>query len=308
MDPKCRCPHCGTKIRYQLELSSTLANCPGCKTRFQLPDAPAMGPLVPASPRAVAPLPAGEFQNFNSPARRGLGGALLDPMDSQPAAMQGMGKEGTLTWGFLFCVAFPVAGWLAFWRGANVVGGILANVLGGDVRDIGKPDFMEHIEVVTELIVFVAILFGLLVLLNTLRGSRAPVRGILFTTGLVLLPFIALFLYLVVLSFLKIKSGDALEVLGYLTTFLTLLAVSSFFLLILASLTSVIGFTRKAGFWLTPAVLMVTFLLYTWVSKLTGEIGELGDKKKEALHLQEGEKVILRSGSVFLSREGFPTG
>ena len=40
MHLKCKCPHCGTKIRYQVELSSGFAHCPGCKTQFQLPDAP----------------------------------------------------------------------------------------------------------------------------------------------------------------------------------------------------------------------------------------------------------------------------
>lgn len=301
MDLKCRCPHCGTKIRYQLELSSTLANCPGCKAQFQLPDAPVGVAGVTAGPRAAAFPPAGAYQGVVPPARGGLRRALFDPMDSQPAAMEGMGKEGTLTWGFLFCVAFPIVGWIAFWRGANVVGGILAGFLGGGAG-IGKPKFMEHVEVVTELVVIVAILFGVLFLLNGLRGRKAPLCGILFTTGLVLLPILLLFLYLVALSFLRVKSADALEVIGYITTFLTLLAVSSLFLLTLAALTSVIGFSRKAGFWLTPAVLMVTFVLFSWVSKLTGEIGKMGDKEKGGFRTPQSETVAQWNAAGLLLR------
>lgn len=302
MDLKCRCPHCGTKIRYQLQLSSTLATCPGCATQFQLPDAPAGFSQAPGVLKGGTLPPVGADRSSVPAAGGGLWRALVDPMDSQPTVMKGLGKEGTLTWGFLFCVAFPIAGWLAFWRGAELVGGSLAAIL-GEGTGPGKPKFMTHVEVVTELVVFVSIFFGVFLLLNVLRGRRTPVCGILFTTGLVLLPLLALFLYLVALSFLKIKSAEALEVIGYITAFLTMLAISSLFLLTLASLTSVLGFTRRAGFWLTPVVLMVSFVLFTWVSKLTGEIGEMGAKGPGLLRSQPGEHVVLDNASeVFQER------
>ena len=124
MHLKCRCPHCGTKIRYQVELSSGFAHCPGCKTQFQLPDAPpgmvrgAGGALSPGvRPAAASP------SNLVPPSRGGLGLALRDPMNAQPEAMKAMGRESLLTWGFLMGMAFPILGWLAFWRGTNVFSG-----------------------------------------------------------------------------------------------------------------------------------------------------------------------------------------
>lgn len=192
--------------------------------------------------------------------------------------MDGLGKEGTLTWGFMFCVAFPIAGWLAFWRGANMFSALMTGGLGGGAGSgFGKPKFLDHLETVTELTIFVALLFGVLFILNAMHGRKAPMRAVLFTCGMILLPMVLLSLYAVGISYLKIKSSDAMEVIGYVTTFLTLLTMSSVFLLIFASVTSVFGYTRKAGFWITPAVLMVTFVIFIWISKLTSEIGKMGN-------------------------------
>ena len=238
MHLKCKCPHCGTKIRYQVELSSGFAHCPGCKTQFQLPDAPPGVPRmagqasVEQRSRSGVAGPAG--------ARLGRRGALnlafTDPMNSQPAAMKAMGKETMLTWGFLMWMAFPIAGWLAFWRGTNVLS---AHLFGGILKAAGNSGpgapgcgkVADHIAVAAELVVFSLLLLGVLVTLNILHGRRVIVRGILFTTALVLLPFVGLSLYFVGLSFLSPQSPEAVEALGHLTMFLTLLSLSSFCLL-----------------------------------------------------------------------------
>ena len=293
MHLKCKCPHCGTKIRYQVELSSGFAHCPGCKTQFQLPDAP------PGVPRMAGQ--ASEEQRSRSGvagpagARLGRRGALnlafTDPMNSQPAAMKAMGKETMLTWGFLMWMAFPIAGWLAFWRGTNVLsahlfGGILKAAGNSGPGAPGSGKVADHIAVAAELLVFSLLLLGVLVTLNILHGRRVIVRGILFTTALVLLPFVGLSLYFVGLSFLSPQSPEAVEALGHLTMFLTLLSLSSFFLLLFTSMTRVIGFSRKAGFWLVPGALMVIFVLFTWITKLTGDFSKAGCKKRTAVSLK----------------------
>lgn len=293
MHLKCKCPHCGTKIRYQVELSSGFAHCPGCKTQFQLPDAPPGVPRmagqasVEQRSRSGVAGPAG--------ARLGRRGALnlafTDPMNSQPAAMKAMGKETMLTWGFLMWMAFPIAGWLAFWRGTNVLsahlfGGILKAAGNSGPGAPGSGKVADHIAVAAELVVFSLLLLGVLVTLNILHGRRVIVRGILFTTALVLLPFVGLSLYFVGLSFLSPQSPEAVEALGHLTMFLTLLSLSSFFLLLFTSVTRVIGFSRKAGFWLVPGALMVIFVLFTWITKLTGDFSKAGGKKRTGVSLK----------------------
>ena len=293
MHLKCKCPHCGTKIRYQVELSSGFAHCPGCKTQFQLPDAPPGVPRmagqasVEQRSRSGVAGPAG--------ARLGRRGALnlafTDPMNSQPAAMKAMGKETMLTWGFLMWMAFPIAGWLAFWRGTNVLsahlfGGILKAAGNSGPGAPGSGKVAGHIAVAAELVVFSLLLLGVLVTLNILHGRRVIVRGILFTTALVLLPFVGLSLYFVGLSFLSPQSPEAVEALGHLTMFLTLLSLSSFFLLLFTSVTRVIGFSRKAGFWLVPGALMVIFVLFTWITKLTGDFSKAGGKKRTGVSLK----------------------
>ncbi|HJM63171.1 MAG: hypothetical protein GY872_02585 [Roseibacillus sp.] len=304
MDLKCKCPHCGTKIRYQVELSSGLAHCPDCKTQFQLPDAPKGIARMAGGASLEAILPTGGVRPMSSMSRGGLRLAFVDPMSSQPGAMNAMGKEAMLTWGFLLCVAFPVLGWLAFWRSeTNVLahvfkdGGLLGGMIEEGPRSSGSREVAEHIAVVAELTVFMVLLFGILLLLNALHGRKIPVRGILFTTGLVLLPFVGLSLYFVGRSFLDdmVKlTKETAEVLNHVTMFLTLLTLSSFFFLLLTSITSVIGFSRKAGFWLVPGVLMVTFVLFIWITKLTGEISKMGDKKNSFLRPQHSQTVLLR--------------
>jgi len=304
---KCKCPHCGTKIRYQVELSSGLAHCPGCKTQFQLPDTPpGIARMAGGAPPGAIPSTWGG-RPVVSLLRGGLRLALVDPMNSQPGAMNAMGKESMGTWGFLLCVAFPIVGWLAFWRGTNVFaghvfGGLLRGTMDGGPGISGSQKVAEHIAVAAELAVFMILLFGILLLLNVLHGRKVPVRGILFTTGLVLLPFVGLSLYFVGRSFLEIKSEEASEVLDHVTMFLTLLTLSSFFILLLASITSVIGFSSKAGFWLAPGVLMVTFVLFTWITKLTGEISKMGDKKNSFLHPQHSQTVLVRGDRRILVR------
>ena len=285
MHLKCKCPHCGTKIRYLVELSSGFAHCPGCKTQFQLPDAP------PGVPRMASRSP---LEERSAAARAGRAGdrmgrmgamslALTDPMNSQPAAMKSMGKETMLTWGFLLWIAFPITGWLAFWRGTNV----LSRHLFGSVLEVagnsgpgasGSAKAADHIAVGAELLVFALLLLGVLIILNILHGRRVSVREVLFTAALALLPFVGLSLYFSMLSFVDLKSPEAGEALGHLTMFVTLLALSSFFLLLFSSITRVIGFSRKAGFWLVPGSLIVVFVLFTWITKLTGEISQKGGK------------------------------
>ena len=120
-------------------------------------------------------------------------------------------------------------------------------------------------------------------------------RGVLFTTGLTLLPFAGLSLYFVGLSFLEIKSSEVADALTHLTMFLTLLTLSSFFLLLFSSITSVLGFSHKAAFWLIPGVLMVIFVLFTWITKLTGEISKMGGKKAASLGADYG--LVVKSDS-----------
>ena len=286
MHLKCKCPHCGTKIRYLVELSSGFSHCPRCKTQFQLPDAP------PGIPRMAGRSPLEERSGRARVGRAGVGlgrmGALslafTDPMNSQPAAMKSMGKETMLTWGFLMWIAFPIAGWLAFWRGTNVLSGhLFGSIL--EVTGSSRPDAQgstkvaDHIAVSAELLVFALLLLGVLITLNILHGRPVAVRGILFTTALALLPFVGLSFYFSVLSFVDLKSPEVDEALGHLTMFLTLFSLSSFFLLLLSSITRVIGFSRKAGFWLVPGSLMVIFVLFTWITKLTSEISQKGGKK-----------------------------
>lgn len=294
MHLKCRCPHCGTKIRYQVELSSGFAHCPGCKTQFQLPDAPpgmvrgAGGALSPGvRPAAASP------SNLVPPSRGGLGLALRDPMNAQPEAMKAMGRESLLTWGFLMGMAFPILGWLAFWRGTNVFsgqvfGGLLRGSVSGEPGNSGSAKVADHIAVVAEISVFAFLLLSALQVLNILHGRQTPMRGVLFTTGLTLLPFAGLSLYFVVLSFLEIKSSEVADALTHLTMFLTLLTLSSFFLLLFSSITSVLGFSHKAAFWLIPGILMVIFVLFTWITKLTGEISKMGGKKAAYLSVERG--------------------
>ena len=205
--------------------------------------------------------------------------------------MKAMGKETMLTWGFLMWMAFPIAGWLAFWRGTNVLsahlfGGILKAAGNSGPGAPGSGKVADHIAVAAELVVFSLLLLGVLVTLNILHGRRVIVRGILFTTALVLLPFVGLSLYFVGLSFLSPQSPEAVEALGHLTMFLTLLSLSSFFLLLFTSMTRVIGFSRKAGFWLVPGALMVIFVLFTWITKLTGDFSKAGGKKRTAVSLK----------------------
>ncbi len=293
MHLKCKCPHCGTKIRYQVELSSGFAHCPRCKTQFQLPDAP------PGIPRTAGRSPLEERSAGGQAGRVGAGlgrrGALSlafsDPMNSQPAAMKAMGKEAMLTWGFLMWMAFPVTGWLAFWRGTNVLSG---HLFGGILGPAGSPGpgapgsakVSDHIAVAAELSVFALLLLGVLVTLNILHGRRVIVRGVLFTTGLALLPFVGLALYFSAVSFVNHKSPEVDEALGHLTMLLTLLSLSSFFLLLFSAVTRVIGFSRKVGFWLVPGALIAIFVLFTWITKFTGEISQKGGKKGAIIPLQ----------------------
>jgi hypothetical protein len=203
-----------------------------------------------------------------------MGLAFSDPMESQPAAMHGLGKEGTLTWGFVLCLMFPIVSWLAFWRGAATLSALIGR---GGGEGLQKAKFLDHLEVVVSMSVLVVILLGVLFVLNAVHGKKAPLREVLFTTGLILLPLVGLALYGLGLSFLKIKAVGAMEVIGYVTTFFTLLSLSSLFLLVFAAITSVVGYSKKAGFWLTPGVLMVVIVLFGWISKLTSEIGRLGN-------------------------------
>ncbi len=284
---KCQCPHCGTNIKYELHLAGSTANCPSCDGEFDLPSLP---PRAAAQPQPQpAPAPGGipglvdqpypaPGQQFFPAAKGGLGLALSDPMDSQHAAMERLGKDGTLTWGLLLCLSFPIASLLALWRGTNLLTSFLGPNLGG-ADGPKKLKFLDHLEALVTMTALVGILFGVLFFLNIMQGRRVPGRCILFSTGLAVVPLAALSLYGLVMSFVakQIKSPEAMEVIGYITTFLTILSLSSVLLLIFASLTSVIGYTRKLGFWLVPGVLMVTFILFNWISKLTGEIGKLGD-------------------------------
>ena len=112
------------------------------------------------------------------------------------------------------------------------------------------------------------------------------VRGVLFTTGLALLPFVGLALYFSALSFVNRKSPEVDEALGHLTMLLTLLSLSSFFLLLFSSVTRVIGFSRKVGFWLVPGALIAIFVLFTWITKFTGEISQKGGKKGAIIPLR----------------------
>ncbi len=261
--PKCQCPHCGTKIGFGPEMAGTLATCPHCSGQFQLPQLTGAG-LASAG------------QAFPTPSGRGLGLAFSDPMDSQGAAMQGLGRQNTLAWGFAFCLSLPIISWLAIWRGANLAG----QLPGMNIVRLGRKDtrFFEHVEVIVTLSALVGVLYGVLLIVNAIRGNNASAGSILFSTGLIMVPITAFTLYGLGMSFIadKISSRDAAEVLGYITSFLMLLTMSSVFLLIFAALTSVIGYTRKAGFWLVPCVLMVTFVVFTFVAKLTGEIGNIG--------------------------------
>lgn len=199
-----------------------------------------------------------------------------DPMDSQPTAMANLGREATLLWGLGFCLSFPLVSWLSFWRGNNLLNGLVGSSHGG--LGSGKATLFDHVEALMSMTILVGILFGVLLLLNVMRGQKVPVAAILFSTGLIVVPLAGLSLYGFGLSFLgkAIKSRDAMEVIGYIGSFVMLLSVSSAFLLTFATLTSVIGYTRKVAFWLVPGVLMVTFVVFTWISKLTGEISNLG--------------------------------
>lgn len=310
MHLKCRCPHCGTKIRYQVELSSGYAHCPGCKTQFQLPDAPpgmARGPGGMSSP-GVRPAAASP-SNLVPSSRGGVGLAFGDPMNAQPEAMKAMGRESLLTWGFLMCMAFPILGWLAFWRGTNVFagevfGGLLKGSVSGTPGSSGSTKVADHIAVVAEISVFAVLLIAALLILNILHGRQTPMRGVLFTAGLTLLPFAGLSLYFVVLSFLEIKSSEVADALAHLTMFLTLLALSSFFLLLFSSITSVLGFSHKAAFWLIPGLLMVIFVLFTWITKLTGEISKMGGKK--AAHFRADHGLVVKFDSKRQGRVSAP--
>ena len=214
-------------------------------------------------------------------------------MNAQPEAMKAMGRESLLTWGFLMGMAFPILGWLAFWRGTNVFsgqvfGGLLKGSVSGEPGNSGSAKVADHIAVVAEISVFVFLLLSPLQVLNILHGRQTLMRGVLFTTGLTLLPFAGLSLYFVVLSFLEIKSSGVADALTHLTMFLTLLTLSSFFLLLFSSITSVLGFSHKAAFWLIPGILMVIFVLFTWITKLTGEISKMGGKKAAYLSVERG--------------------
>ena len=276
---KTRCPHCKSNIAYEAEHAGKPAKCPTCKGEVQIPKIPPVVPGLVASGSHSSRLSvpdsgaASEHQMLPS-AEGGMGLAFSDPMDSQAAAMYGLGKEGTLTWGFTLCLVFPIVSWLAFWRGAAT----LITLIGREGEEgLQKAKFLDHLEVVVSMSVLVVILLGVLFVLNAMHGKKVPLREVLFTTGLILLPLVGLALYGLGLSFFKIKSADAMEVIGYVTTFSTLLSLSSFFLLVFAAITSVIGYSKKAGFWLTPAVLIVVIVLFGWISKLTSEIGKMGN-------------------------------
>ena len=60
----------------------------------------------------------------------------------------------------------------------------------------------------------------------------------------------------------------------------------TFFLLLFSSVTRVIGFSRKVGFWLVPGALIAIFVLFTWITKFTGEISQKGGKKGAIIPLQ----------------------
>lgn len=200
--------------------------------------------------------------------------AFKDPMDSQQQAMENLGPKGTSTWGYIFGSTFVVLTWLAMWRGMGLLAALLTGRRSGSAL---SPGLFDHLESIVTMAIFVALFFGALMLLNTMNGKKAAGGNVLFSAGFALLPLSIFALFFLLLSFIAGEaSSDGAEILNYITVFVLCFALGGFFLLTFATLSNILGYTRQKAFWLTPVVIGATFIVFTWCTKITGKIGDIG--------------------------------
>lgn len=123
---------------------------------------------------------------------------------------------------------------------------------------------------VVPILFFVLAFFGL----SAAGKKQGQFGSILFTSGMVMIPLICLGAFATLITFLKIESPGAGKALMHVGVIVLAFTLSALILMIKASLVSILGFSRKAAFWLVPTVLIVVGYLTMWTSGLLGKIFE----------------------------------
>ena len=208
---KTRCPHCKSNIAYEAEHAGKPAKCPTCKGEVQIPKIPPVVPGLVASGSHSSPVIGARFrrcfQASDAPFRRGRHGDLPSAIRWIPKLQpcMGSGRRGPSPGDLRFAWCSPLCRGSPFGEGRRT----LITLIGREGEEgLQKAKFLDHLEVVVSMSVLVVILLGVL-FVSQLRcmEKKSPLREVLFTTGLILLPLVGLALYGLGLSFFKIKSG-----------------------------------------------------------------------------------------------------
>jgi hypothetical protein len=303
----CTCPHCSQDLNVDTGHAGQVVACPQCAGEFTVPDAPAAAPqmapapvlVVPPSPRQqpqpqqqgysqapaqpayqghpaqqAAPPVQGYAPPYQPGTAVGIGAVFADPLEGQPRFI-GSAPPGKLAgWAWGFAAAWIVGFWLISWRIGSSLLSSLPGVGGSAGRWGGEIKMGHHIEWIVSAALPLAILVIVLLSLKAMAGKTVPFGAILFTGSMVTLPVLAMGLFIMLISFLEIKTSGGAKAIGHITVILAVAAFSFLILLVKASLVSVLGYTRKAAFWLVPVVLLVVGYLTSWAGGLVGEISK----------------------------------
>lgn len=225
-------------------------------------------------PQQAAPQAQGYAPPMHPGAAVGIAAVFADPLESQPRFFASVPAGKLTSWAWGLAAAWVIGFWLCSWRiGSSLLSSLPgAGAAGGGWR--GEMKMGHHIELLVSaalpLALFVLVFFAL----KAMSGRTVPFGAILFTGSMVTLPVLAMGLFITLISFLEIKTSGGAKTMGHITTIFMVTAFSSLILLVKASLVSVLGYTRKAAFWLVPAVMLLVGYLSIWAGGLVGEISK----------------------------------
>jgi hypothetical protein len=218
--------------------------------------APQLGQPQPGAPGYPGYLPGG-----------GIGNALSDPLGGQPRAIHGLANGGTIGWGIGFCLAWILSAWLLAWR----TGSALTNALGGlgmSGSDFGMEMKVQHGQWILSAAIPLLVLIAALYSLKAMAGKGGTFGAVMFTSGMAMLPMTVLVLVILMLSYSNPSDIGTAKAMMHLSLIVVIFAFSASILLVKASLSSVLGFTQKAAFWLVPTVILTVFYVSSWIGKL----------------------------------------
>jgi hypothetical protein len=290
------CPHCAkqltvpgaTATHQQAPAPPQYQQAPA-PPQYQQAPAPPQYQQAPAPPQyQQAPAPP-QYQQapqdfhqqnpyFPPPSSSPTGGistALTNPLEGQPQAIAEMGPGATLRWGWILGGIWIIATWLMLWQIWPI--STLLFDLPGSIDFLGaslttglKPS--DHIKMIASAAIPFFCLMLVLLLLKALGNRRGHFGSIVFTSGMAMLPFCVISLWLVVASMIEINTAGGAKVMGHITFLLLAFFLTGWILLIRTSLVSVLGFAPKAALWIVPLVVVGWAYLSMWIVSLLAEI------------------------------------